>query len=149
MCDDELSCCKNFDCRYENLLKSHKPCSFPFCDDFQTQNHPFCIGSSPSLGRMHIGNTPKFATKTKLHYKGQKLFIPFRSFYAGEAEIIEKNGRRMCFYFCEWIIYGHFPSNSFCFFRRVHWTLRPTPFANIRLPTITSRRGFLQNCRNH
>lgn len=51
-------------------------------------------------------NTPKIATKTKkTSITGLKKSFYSISHYAREAEIIEKNGHRMCF-ISEWMIYG-------------------------------------------
>lgn len=58
---------------------------------------------------MHNENTPKCCYKNKNSITGKKLLFHFY-YYAGEAEIIEKNGHRK-FVFWEWIIYGRHPSS--------------------------------------
>lgn len=78
--------------------------------------HHILLKNHSLLGRMHNENTPKyFATKTKTPLLGVKSFFFISTFVHyiimwGEAEIIEKNGHRMCFHFHEWIIYDYRPS---------------------------------------
>ena len=81
-------------------FSSHsKKQNFSHFHSTQSKNAPLSAECRIKTHRKLLKNKKTFITVLK-----KKLFIPF-SHYAREAEIIEKNGHRMCF-ISEWMIYG-------------------------------------------